>query len=65
MTVFYPYLSDDCNKTSDVVCSSYQGPEKYSSAVNADCTVCKDTGCTEDLCCEKDGEPSMAFKVNG
>lgn len=54
MTAINPYMPDDCNETSDVVCSSFQRPDKYSPAENFDSTVRNDTGCTKELCCEKD-----------
>lgn len=51
---FPPHVSNVCIDISDVVCSSFQCPDKYSSAEDADSTVCNDTGCTKDLCCEQD-----------
>ena len=41
--------------TTGQVCSSFECPENYSAIDDASSTVCKDSGCTKDLCCDKDG----------
>lgn len=40
----------------DVFCSNFTCPNKYNLVNSAGTTVCAATGCTNDLCCEKDGE---------
>ena len=46
-----------CEDSSDKDCSSFKCPDDYSLVDDADKTVCGDSGCTKDLCCDKDGEP--------
>lgn len=43
----------------DKVCSSFTCPDGY-SAVAGD-TVCKDSECTKDKCCEKKGKPAITY----
>lgn len=50
--MFSPWLSDE-------FCSEFECPKDYSLVDYADTTVCADTGCTKDLCCDKDCEPEI------
>ena len=43
-----------CYNRSEKVCSSYECPDYY-SPVDGN-TVCKDSKCSKDICCEKDGK---------
>ena len=51
-----PDVGKTCDETSVAVCSSFQCPDHTDSVKDADTVVCEDTGCTEDLCCEWEGE---------
>lgn len=49
--------------TPDEYCSSYKCPDDYILVEDPDWTVCKDTGCTKHLCCEKEGAPSIQCQL--
>lgn len=57
--VFALDVPGDWDGSSEKDCSSFQCPDNYSPIDDPDWTVCEDSGCTKDLCCEKDGAPSM------
>lgn len=51
-----PDVINVCIDTSDVVWSSFKCSDKYRLVDYATTTVCANTGCPSDLCCEKDGK---------
>ena len=54
-------LNFGLNGISDVLCSSFTCSDGYSQGDGT--AVCADSGCTDDLCCDKDGENIDAYPL--
>lgn len=46
------------NSCLDKFCSDFECPDGYDLVEDGDKTVCDDTGCTKDLCCDGIGKTS-------
>ena len=49
-------MTDICVETSDEYCTDFECPADQSLIDDADSTVCKESGCTSDLCCTPNGK---------